>query len=146
MQTLGDEYTYAVKDADGNSVAADTELKAGTYTVTAGEETSVRIEVVTYTVTFAEPQPGQPGDSSADGTSGSSSDSAVPGDSSSDGTSGSSSDSAVPGGSSSDSADSSVGQSSGGGAVGCGSAMTAVAGAAFAAAAVALLVGKKKRK
>ena len=128
MQTLGDEYTYAVKDADGNSVAADTELKAGTYTVTAVKETSVRIEVVTYTVTIAEPQPGQPGDSSSDGTSGSSS------------------DSAVPGGSSSDSADSSVGQSSGGGAVGCGSAMTAVAGAAFAAAAVALLVGKKKRK
>ena len=128
MQTLGDEYTYTVKDADGNSVAADTELKAGTYTVTAVKETSVRIEVVTYTVTIAEPQPGQPGDSSSDGTSGSSS------------------DSAVPGGSSSDSADSSVGQSSGGGAVGCGSAMTAVAGAAFAAAAVALLVGKKKRK
>ena len=148
MQTLGDEYTYAVKDADGNSVAADTELKAGTYTVTAVRETSVRIEVVTYTVTIAEPQPGQPGDSSSDGTSGSSSDSAVPGDSSSDSAvpGGSSSDSAVSGGSSSDSADSSVGQSSGGGAVGCGSAMTVVAGAAFAAAAVALLVGKKKRK
>lgn len=133
MQTLGDQYTYTVKDSEGNVLQPDTPVAAGTYTVTAVKESDIRIEIITYSVQVAEKLP-EPDDSSSDSSSSGGSEDSSSEDSTSDSSQDSSSDKT-----SSDATDAKVEG-------GCGSVTTAFTGMMLCCAVAIGLISKRKSK
>ena len=58
IKTLGEDYVYTIKDAEGNEVTDVTSIKAGVYTVTAVKESSTTVETAEFTLTVNEEKKG----------------------------------------------------------------------------------------